>query len=250
MNLKMYSFPQNTIAILLLLALCVGCGQQETANQKEENPGSSENAATEKVAVSENAKPEMGMKGKGAMAGMGNMKAPDPKDIKFKDEIDSNVELPTKVGEIVFTNIEGVDLKLADYFGKKNLILVFTQGFNGMLCPFCKTQTSRLVANYDKFQERDCEIIVVYPGPEDHLDEFVEAARTHEKKQVDRVPFPIVLDKEFVATDFFDIHSMHAHPSTYLIDKNGSVKFAYVGADMTADRPSIKALLARLDQLK
>lgn len=64
------------------------------------------------------------------------------------------------------------------------------------------------------------------------------------------MPFPIALDKGFLATDFLDIHSMHAHPSTYLVDKNGNVQFAYVGTDMTADRPSVKALLSRLDQLQ
>jgi len=190
------------------------------------------------------------MKGTGSMAGMGNMKTPDPKDIKFKDDVESNAEFPEKVSELVFTNQDGSEIKLVDYIGKKNLILVFTEGFNGMLCPFCKTQTSRLVANYDKFEQRDCEIIVVYPGPEHHIEEFVQAARIHEKEQVDKVPFPIVLDKNFTATNYFEIHSMHAHPSTYLIDKNGSVKFAYVGNDMTADRPSVKAMLQRLDQLK
>ena len=71
-----------------------------------------------------------------------------------------------------------------------------------------------------------------------------------QKTQVDKVPFPIALDKDFAATDYFDIHSELAHPSTYLIDKQGNVQFAYVGNDMTADRPSIKAMLQRLDQLQ
>ena len=71
-----------------------------------------------------------------------------------------------------------------------------------------------------------------------------------EKSQVDKVPFPIVLDTEFTATDYFDIHSTHAHPSTYLIDKQGGIKFAYVGKNMTADRPSIKAILDKLDALE
>lgn len=184
------------------------------------------------------------------MSGMGKMDFPAPKDMKFKDSVESNVEVPKSISELVFANKDGSKIKLADYLGKKHVILVFTEGFNGMLCPFCKTQTSRLVANYKKFEERDCEVIVVYPGKEDHLDEFVEAALKTEKEQVDEVPFPIVLDSDFKATDFLDIHSMHAHPSTFLIDKQGNVKFAYVGTDMTADRPSVKALLSRLDNLK
>ena len=185
-----------------------------------------------------------------AMNGMGGMKFPASADMKFKDGVDSNVELPESVGDLVFTNKDGSELKVADYRGKQNLILVFTEGFNGMLCPFCKTQTSRLVANYEKFKQRNCEVIVVYPGPVDRLDDFVEAALTTEKIQVDKVPFPIVLDKDFSATKFFAIQSRHAHPSTYLVDKEGNVKFAYVGQDMTADRPSIKTMLDKLDRLQ
>jgi peroxiredoxin len=253
----MCSIPQK-LAFLVLLCLLVGCSQSSHVDHRAEQAESSaknENgvaiAEDKTVSEPETQKPDSSApKASSNMGGMGKMKFPDPKDMKFKDEVESNVKIPTKVSELVFAVKDGNEIRLADLVGKKNLILVFTEGFNGMLCPFCKTQTSRLVANYEKFKQRDCEIIVVYPGPKDHLEEFVEAARTTEKKQVDKVPFPIVLDKDFAATNYFDIHSMHAHPSTYLIDKQGSVKFAYVGADMTADRPSVKALLDRLDKLQ
>lgn len=188
--------------------------------------------------------------GKTGMSGMGKMKFPKSEDMKFKDEVDSNTKLPQNIADLTFVDKQGNPVKMSDYAGKQHVILVFTEGFNGMLCPFCKTQTSRLVANYEEFKRRNCEIIVVYPGPDDHLEEFVEAALNTEKVQVDKVPFPIVLDSDFKATDFFDIHSMHAHPSTYLIDKDGGVQFAYVGTDMTADRPSVKALLKKLDAIE
>ena len=199
-------------------------------------------------------KPKAGkaaMPAMGGMAGMGKMKFPAPADMKFKDKIVSNAEeVPTDLSQLSFVSKDGSIIKLSDFQNKQNVVLVFTEGFNGMLCPFCTTQTSRLVANYKKFQDRDCEVIVVYPGPEEHVDEFIETALKTEKKQVDKVPFPIVLDKEFTATDYFDIHSTHAHPSTYLIDKQGGIKFAYVGKNMTADRPSIKAILDKLDALE
>lgn len=187
---------------------------------------------------------------KGGMSGIGKMKLPMSKDIKFKNEIKTNVQVPTGVSDLTFVDTVGNVVKLSDFSGKQNVILVFTEGFNGMICPFCTTQTSRLVANYDEFKKRNCEVIVVYPGPSDRVEEFVEAALKTEKSQVDKVPFPIVLDKDFKATDFFDIHSTHAHPSTYLIDKQGGVKFAYVGKNMTADRPSVKALLSKLDAIE
>lgn len=175
---------------------------------------------------------------------------PPAKKAKFKDDVKSNTAAPKSVQELQFTNKNGNAIKLADYLGKKNVALVFTQGFNGMICPFCTTQTSRLVANYEKFVQRNCEVIVVYPGPDDHVDDFVKAALKTEKEQVDNVPFPIVLDRDLKATKYFNIQSMQAHPSTYLIDRKGGVQLAYVGADNTADRPSIKALLEKLDEIE
>lgn len=249
MNLNQVSLV--TTALILACLLFAGCGDTSTVTEKGTDPESSP-AKTQSTPDEDKAKSDPAPAGKMSkgMGKMGKMKFPAPKDMKFKDNIKTNADAPKTVSELVFINKDGGEVKLADYNGKKHVILVFTEGFNGMLCPFCQTQTSRLVANYAKFEERDCEIIVVYPGPKDHVEEFVEAALKTEKKQVDKLPFPIVLDQEFKATNFFDIHSKHAHPSTYLIDKNGGVQFAYVGSDMTADRPSVKALLKKLDELK
>ena len=228
-------------SVLLASLLAVGCGQVEP-EIADAIPVTTDTDVTSSTTDSQPPAPDV--------AGMDKMKFPAPEDIKFKDSLESNVDLPKAINELVFTNKDGTKIRMADYVDKMNVILVFTEGFNGMICPFCQTQTSRLVANYEEFQQRDCEVIVVYPGPEEKLGEFIEAALKTEKEQVDDVPFPIALDTDFRATDFFDIHSKHAHPSTYLIDKQGNVKFAYVGTDMTADRPSVKALLNRLDNLE
>ena len=177
------------------------------------------------------------------MGGM-KMKMPNPADIKFKDNVQSNVDVPTGLDGLIFVDTDGKRVSLEYYLGKKNVVLVFTEGFaGGMLCPFCKTQTSRLVANYDKFAELDTEILVVYPGSHDHLDEFVEAAKKNEQTTVERIPFPLLLDEDLKAVGYFNISSNLAHPSTFIIDKRGNVRLAYVGADMTADRPSVASML-------
>ena len=186
------------------------------------------------------------------MGGMAKMPMPsNPADIKFKDDVESNAEVPEGLDGLVFRNKDNEEVSLGSFKGKKNVVLVFTEGFaGGMLCPFCKTQTSRLVSSYDKFQKLDTEILVVYPGNRDHLDEFIEAAKKTEKEQVDKVPFPLVLDEELNAAKFFDIKSNLAHPSTFIIDKEGNVRLAYVGADMSADRPSVAAMLDVLKDQK
>jgi peroxiredoxin len=163
--------------------------------------------------------------------------------VDFKDHVQSNAEVPAGLEGLVFLDTAGRRVALSSYLGKKNIVLVFTEGFSGMLCPFCKTQTSRLIENYEKFRALDAEVLVVYPGTREHVGEFIEAAKKTEKRQIDEVPFPIVLDEDMTAVDFFSIRSNLAHPSTYIIDKKGNVRLAYVGKDMSADRPSVGAIL-------
>ena len=177
---------------LFLLLIVVGCN--------------SENSSEEPPSVVQSSSSSMDMK-KMSM---------DPGDIVFKDHVNTNVEVPKGLDGLVFFDTTGKRVALKDYLGRKNVVLVFTEGFAGMLCPFCKTQTSRLVANYDRFQETDTEVLVVYPGQRDHVEEFIEAAKTTDKVQVDSVPFPIVLDENLGATSYFNIRSNLAHPSRSL----------------------------------
>ena len=230
-----FTWFSRIVSLVLIIFISVGCSVPDLeAEQLAQN--SSESIAKTNSSTS------------GKMASGGMMKMdPDPKTIVFKDDVSSNREIPEGLDGLVFIDTSNKRVKLSDYIGKKNVVLVFTEGFTGMLCPFCKTQTSRLVANYDKFAKLDTEILVVYPGTRDHIDEFIEAAKSNEgKKQVDNVPFPLLLDEQFIAVDFFGIRSNLAHPSTYVIDKSGSVQLAYVGEDMTADRPSVSAILEKI----
>jgi peroxiredoxin len=56
------------------------------------------------------------------------------------------------------------------------------------------------------------------------------------------------LDEDYQAVERLGIRADQAKPSTYILDKQGKVRFAYVGKD-TTDRPSVKAMLDQLDKL-
>ena len=64
----------------------------------------------------------------------------------------------------------------------------------------------------------------------------------------DPIPFPVLLDENFTAVDKLGIRGDLAKPSSYIIDKQGQVRFAYVGAT-NADRPSVQSLLKQLDAI-
>lgn len=231
----------NGIVTSLTLMIFIGCGQPsgsatgedavfgERSTQDTASPNADPSASVSTASGSSSSDAPLDLSGS---------------ETRFKNSVVSNVEVPVGLDNLVFVDTNGDRVALESYVGKKNIVLVFTEGFaGGMLCPFCKTQTSRLVANFDRFKELDAIVLVVYPGSRDHLDEFIEAAKTTEKRQVSQIPFPLVLDEELEAVKFFNISSNLAHPSTFIIDKQGDVKLAYVGADMTADRPSISAML-------
>lgn len=199
------------------------------------------------------------------LAGCGENSAPTPFDpsvsrygedyrqIQFKDRVQSNATSDTNIADFIFTYINGNETSLKDYLGKKNVVLVVTRGFAGSVCLYCATQTSRLLTNYSQFAKRDAEVVVVFPieTPDDsrrHRD-FVVSVKNKLDTPVEKIPFPIVLDVELKVVDQLGIRKDLSKPATYILDKQGQTRFAYVGESL-ADRPSVKALLEQLDMLK
>lgn len=174
-------------------------------------------------------------------------------EIKFLDDPTANATVENDITTLEFTNQSGETVSLKEYLGKKPLVLVITRGYSGSICPYCATQTSRLIANYSKFRERDAEVVVVYPlekpADQKNLEIFVAKAVAHLPADEQAVPFPLLLDVELKAVDALGIRKSLSKPATYIFDKEGQIQFAYVGNSLS-DRPSVKAILAQLDRLK
>ena len=62
------------------------------------------------------------------------------------------------------------------------------------------------------------------------------------------IPYPILLDINLSSVDQLGIRSDLAKPSTYIIDREGRVRFAYVGESI-ADRPTVDSILKQLSKL-
>src|SRR5262249_50301898 len=149
-------------------------------------------------------------------------------DIVFNDNARANTQVNAADLELSFVDSKGEKIDLKQYRGKKSVVLVFTRGFANYVCPHCTAQTSRLIGNYPEFVKREAEVLVVFPGPSQHLGEFVQASQSLASQKP--MQFPLLLDENLQAVDKLGIRADLAKPSTYIIDKQGQVRYAYVDA--------------------
>lgn len=172
--------------------------------------------------------------------------------IVFHDDVESNASAIDDLTKLEFLDASGEPVKLADRVGEKNIVLVVTRGYSGAICLFCSTQTSRLIARHDEIVDNDAEVLVVFPVKSDddkpQIDKFVADAKAKLEKPTEKIPFPVLLDVELMAVDKLGIRQQLSKPATYILDKEGQVRFAYVGKGVE-DRPSVDAIISQLKQL-
>lgn len=170
---------------------------------------------------------------------------------QFRDQPEPNRTVASGQVPLTFVDRDGKTVNLDDYKGKSNVVLVVVKGMpqspGGVFCPGCLAQMNALVANHPEFKKRDAEVLVVYPGAADTVADFLANAKVAGDGRP-ACPVPLLLDKDLAACRQLDILGDLAKPSTYVLDRNGNVVYAFVG-EGTTDRPSVKALLAQLDRV-
>jgi len=150
-----------------------------------------------------------------------------------------------------FVDASGKLVDLNTFTGKQPVVLVFMKGFYSQgVCFYCTKQTSDLGRNAAKFKELNAEVLVAYPGGEENINTFVRSVKEYEKSDDPRfqIPFKVLLDVNQDAVKVLGIAGDLAHPSSYIIDKDGVVRFQKVGRTMS-DRPSVDELLNELKKL-
>ncbi len=173
-------------------------------------------------------------------------------EIHFKDDTVSNASPGDTILNLELVDQSGKTIRPRDLIGSHNLVLVFVRGYNGSVCPYCSAYTSGLISNFAAIAERKTNVLLVYPiakpDQKQRLDEFLKGTFQN-SSPVDKVPFPVVLDIGLRAVNALGIQKDLSKPATYIVDKTGHVRFAYVGSSLS-DRPSIKAIMKQLDALK
>ncbi|MCW8133600.1 MAG: redoxin domain-containing protein [Planctomycetota bacterium] len=144
-----------------------------------------------------------------------------------------------------FVDAGGKLVDLTAYTGKKTVLLVFMKGFYSHgICVYCTRQTAELAQNAKAINEAGGEILVVYPGGEEHINAFVKSVKEYEKSDDPRfaLPFKVLLDVNQDVVRALRIDGDLAHPTSFVLDKDGVCRFQYVGRSLS-DRPKAAALL-------
>lgn len=167
----------------------------------------------------------------------------------FKDvpsNRDVGAPLPGEDAELTAPDGRAVHVK--DYRGRP-VLLVFTRGFMGYICQYCLTYTAQLASKKGELDAMGVTTLVVYPTKEQDeakIKEFTDAVNLAlEEEGLEALPFPVFLDRGLAAVSRFNLTGDLSKPSTFVLDRQGVVRYAYVG-EAPDDRPAIDRVLDEL----
>lgn len=140
---------------------------------------------------------------------------------------------PPQVGDkapaFALKNLQDTTVKLASQLKKGPVVLLMLRGFPGYQCPICNQQVGSFLSNADQFKKAGAQVILVYPGPSDglkqHADEFVRGKSLPAN-------FHLLLDPNYQFTKRYNLRwdapGETAYPSTFVVDRQGKIRFAKV----------------------
>ena len=161
---------------------------------------------------------------------------------------------PLAVGDQVadFTlSVVGSDgeVKLSDEYKQGPVVLVMLRGYPGYQCPLCSRQVGGLAKAAGDLGKLAHRVILVYPGEASMLDKHAE-----EFMGKTTLPSPLVMVRDpgmKMVADWqlrWDAPRETAFPSTYVIDRDGKVRWSKV-SDSHGGRASTEEILTELKKL-
>ncbi|WP_101756843.1 peroxiredoxin [Oceanicoccus sp. KOV_DT_Chl] len=126
---------------------------------------------------------------------------------------------------------DGNKISLADYRGKKNVMLLFYRGY---WCPFCIGHLDDIQSLFPKLADFNVQLLALSPDDAENSQNLA--------KRFDQ-PYLFLSDPDLAVTDLYGVRKDEdlPHPAVVLIDKAGVVQWFYVGEDYKK-RPSAKQL--------
>lgn len=144
----------------------------------------------------------------------------------------------------IMKGVDGKDVNLKDYQGKQRVMIVVLRGFLGEVCMYCVAQTKALAKARSKLEAANVEVLVIYPGARENEESFRQLYE--EEFGEGPPPYRVFYDQDLELVTKLGIEGDLASPTTIIIDKQGTVQYAYVG-EHRADRPATNTLIKLIE---
>lgn len=127
-------------------------------------------------------------------------------------KISQGTEVGSLAPEFTLKNLEGKEVKLGDYKGKKVML-----NFWATWCPPCKAEMPAMQQLYTQ-KTAQLEILAVNLDPQNDVAAFINS---------NSLTFPVVLDQSGETQQSYSIISI---PTTFIIDENGIIQKKHIGS--------------------
>lgn len=141
-------------------------------------------------------------------------------------------------------------VELKTLAAKRPVLLVVLRGWPGYQCPICSRQVNDYAGKAADFAAQGVQVLMVYPGPADQLKAHAGEFLTNRQWPAE---FLYVIDPDYTFTNAYglrwDAPKETAYPATFIVDREGRVRFAHVSKSH-GNRVSAAAALETLAALK
>ena len=150
-----------------------------------------------------------------------------------------------KAPEFALKDVAGTTVSLSHERTQGAVVLIVGRGWPGYQCPFCTRQFAEFRAHAKELQAAGARVLWIYPGPEDQL-------ATHASDFISSEPLPsnfdVLIDPGYGFTKAYglrwDAPKETAYPATFVIDRDGTIRFANVSLEHGGRTPVANVLEA------
>lgn len=155
-----------------------------------------------------------------------------------------------KAADFTLNTIKDQPVQLSKLTAESPVVLVVLRGWPGYQCPVCTKQVADFASRAADFKSRKAHVLMVYPGPADKLKAHAEEFLTNKTWPED---YTLVTDPDFKFVNAYGLRwnapNETAYPSTFVIDQQGTVRFAQTSTTHGGRATTVNVLKA-LDALK
>lgn len=152
-----------------------------------------------------------------------------------------------KAPDFTLNTPAGAAVRLSAEVAKGPTVLVLLRGFPGYQCPYCVRQVHDFALHGADFAAKNARVLLVYPGPPAELDQRANEFLAKQANLPDNIQ--LVIDPDYKMTNLYglrwDASHETAYPSTFILDRKGTVLFAKTSRTH-GDRTSAEDILAQL----